>query len=358
LIANVRDYAIFMLDAAGHVATWNPGAEHLKQYRAEEIVGQHFSIFYPPEVAATGKCDAELVAAAETGRFEEEGWRVRKDGTRFWASVVINPVRDGDGLLVGFAKVTRDLTERRAAEAERLRLAQAQESVRLRDEFISIASHELKTPLTTVQLQVSALRHALANPATLRVDKLAARVHAADAQLQRMSKLIADLLDVSRAASGRLGIEPSEVDIAEVVREVVERMREDIAGAGCPLSLHIDAPIVGLWDRIRIDQVVTNLLTNALKYGGKAPIEVVTTVRDGQVLLRVRDQGIGIPPEDQDRIFERFERAAPSTNFGGLGLGLWIVRQLVEAMGGRIEVESAPGKGATFSIWLPRLDAR
>ena len=157
LIESIRDYAVIMLEPDGRVATWNPGAQRINQYSAAEIVGRHFSVFYPEEEAKSGKCDRELDIATATGRFEEESWRLRQDGTRFWASVVISAIRDETGTLVGFAKVTRDLTDRRIAEQERLKLAQVEEAVRMRDNFLSIASHELKTPLTSLQRRFEVL---------------------------------------------------------------------------------------------------------------------------------------------------------------------------------------------------------
>src|SRR5712692_6079290 len=157
MVESIKDYAIFMLDPHGRIASWNLGAERIKQYRAAEILGRHLSVFYPEEEVVAGKCERELEVAEREGRFEDEGWRVRKDGSRFWANVIITAMREPSGELIGFAKVTRDLTERRRLEEEKVRLAQAQEAIRLRDEFLSIASHELKTPLTALQLQLQSV---------------------------------------------------------------------------------------------------------------------------------------------------------------------------------------------------------
>jgi PAS domain S-box-containing protein len=354
LVDSVRDYAILMLEPDGKVATWNVGAEKIKGWTASEIIGRHFSVFYPPEDVASGKCEGELRAAAAFGRFEDEGWRVRKDGSRFWANVVIAAIRDA-GVLLGFAKVTRDLTDRIKAEEERLRLGKAEEAVRMRDEFLSIASHELRTPLTSLQLQSSALNRTLAKgmPDEPALAKLVGRGRSIERQIDRMTKLVEDLLDVSRAAFRRLRFELEPVDLSEIVRRVVTRLTDDLASAGCALKLEIEDGLVGNWDASRLDQVVTNLLSNAIKYGHGKPIDVRAWREDRHARLEVRDYGIGIALEDQPRIFERFARAAPSSNYGGLGLGLWIVHLILEGLHGSITVESRPSHGATFRVTLP-----
>ncbi len=362
LVASVVDYAIFVLDPVGRVATWNPGAERINGYRAEEILGQHFSHFYPLEDIEAGKPAMELREATARGHFEDEGWRVRKDGTRFWANVVITALRDAGGRLVGFAKVTRDLTERKEAEEQRLRLtreqaarAEAEAAVRARDEFLSIASHELKTPLTALQLQFQLLLQALRKDdrTSFPPERLTAMAEGAERQVKRFAKLIENLLDLSRIEFGRLELEPEEVDLAEVARSVAARFEAELARSGSSLALDLDGPVVGRWDPLRVEQVVTNLVSNAAKYGAGRPIELRVDGDGETARLVVRDQGIGIAPEDQARIFERFERAAPSRHYGGLGMGLYIARQIVEAHGGSIRVASAPGAGSTFTVELP-----
>ena len=350
LVQSVRDYAIFMLDPKGHIATWNAGAQRLKGYAPEEIIGQHFSRFYLPEEVASGKCERELVIAVQEGKFEEEGWRVRKDGTRFWANVVLEPVRDMEGRLLGFAKVTRDLTERRNAEAERLRLAQAQEAVRMRDEFLSIASHELKTPLSAIQLQLqSLLQGAQSLDAKLR--NKAERAYRGG---ERLTELVETLLDVSRIATGRFSLSRREFDLARGVEEVVERYREQASQAGCELTLHLDGPVSGQWDPLRMEQVVTNLLSNSLKYAAGTPVELSVKAEGGTAILIISDQGPGIPASEWDRIFGRFERAASIRHYGGLGLGLYVARQIVEAHGGTISVSAVEPRGVRFVVTLPR----
>jgi PAS domain S-box-containing protein len=362
LVESVKDYAIFMLDPSGHIATWNEGAERIKNYAGDEIIGRHFSVFYTPEDVAAGKPERLLRAAAADGRVEDEGWRVRKDGSRFWADVVITALYDRESRLRGFGKVTRDLTARRQAEEQTRELAveqaarrAAEAGVQARDRFLSIASHELRTPLNPLLINIQILARA-ARDGSLQ-DRLAGRaagmLEACERQVKVFTRLVNDLLDISRIAAGRLELRLAEVDLAAVVREVAAGFGPTLAEAGCPLTLRADAPAVGRWDRARLEQVVTNLVSNAVKYGRRRPVEVTVTAEGGAARLTVRDHGIGIAPEDRERIFGRFERAVSATEYGGLGMGLYIVRQLVGALGGSVRVESEPGQGAAFTVELP-----
>ena len=334
LIASVKDYAIFMLDPSGNVETWNAGAERAKGYRADEIIGQHMSRFYTPEDLSRGLPATLLAQAVREGRVESEGWRVRKDGTRFWADVVITALLDDRGRLTGFAKVTRDLTERLRAQEEQLRLAHAEEAVRLRDEFLSIAAHELRTPLSAVQLQLQALleRSDGIDP------RVRAKIERACRSGERLVTLVDALLDVSRITSGNLTLSPSQFDLTAAVQEVVEHFGEHALRAGSVVSVRSDGVLEGHWDRLRIEQVVTNLLGNALKYAAGTPVDIVLGGNEKEVTLTVSDGGPGIPESEWDRIFLRFERAASKRNYGGLGLGLYVVRQIVEAHGGNIQL--------------------
>jgi PAS domain S-box-containing protein len=352
-IENVTDYAILTLDTRGYIVSWNPGAERIKGYRAEEILGQHFSRFYPPGEVAKRKPWLALEAAAREGRFAEEGWRLRKDGSRFWANVVISAIYE-NGRLRGFGKVVRDFTDRKQAE-ERRELERLREALRERDVFLSVASHELKTPLTPLQLKLTALqRLAETTPeGSLSSERVARDLDMARRQVRKLADLIEDLLDVSRISVGRLSLERAPMDLAATVREVVARYAPQAAQVGCTLEVDAEAPVEGIWDRQRLDQVTTNLLTNALKYGAGGRVHVRVGTEDGRACLSVRDEGIGIAPEDQPRIFDRFVRAVSERNYGGMGLGLFITRQVVEAHGGDIRVHSAPGQGATFTVRLP-----
>jgi PAS domain S-box-containing protein len=349
LVEGVRDYAIYMLDPQGRVMTWNAGAERIKGYTAEEIIGQQVSRFYLDEEVRRGKCDRELEIASRAGRYEGEGWRLRKDGSRFWANVVISPLRDAGGHLVGYGTVTHDLTQRRKLEEERVRLAQAEESIRVRDEFLSVASHELKTPLTALQLQIQSVQRKVAP-----VDAaLAARLDRAARSGQRLADLIQELLDVSRMTTGRFQIKRERFDMGDSVRELIERLRETAARAGCPLEVAAPPGIVGAWDRLRVEQVLTNLLANATKYGAGAPVHISVRREGSEVVLQVEDHGPGIPPQDLARIFGRFERASSVRHYGGLGLGLYVARQIVDAHDGSISAQNPSTGGALFTVRLP-----
>lgn len=354
LLAGVKDFAIFMLDAGGRVETWNPGAERLYGHTMEELVGQHVSTLYTPEDLRAGRVDEELAAASHHGRYECECVRVRKDGSRFWAHVVTTALRDEEGRLRGFAKVTRDVTERRKAEEEKERLLRdLKAAVAARDEFLSIASHELKTPLTSVKLNLRALEHraekTVGQPAGAGSRRLV-RIHG---QIDRLAKLVNSLLDVSRITANRLDFHLEEVDLGEVLQDVLGQFKEELDRAGCALHLRTDAGVVGRWDRLRVDQIISNLLSNAIKYGPGKPVEVDLQRLGKSARLVVRDHGIGISERDQERIFDRFERAVSIQHYGGLGLGLWISRQIAEGLGGRITVHSQPGLGSTFVVELP-----
>jgi PAS domain S-box-containing protein len=351
MIAGVRDYALYMLDPSGCVVSWNPGAERIKGYRAEEIVGHSFARFFLPEDVADQKPARALKIAISEGRFEEEGWRVRKDGSRFWASAVITPIRDPSNRLVGFVKITRDLTEQRNAEEERLRLAQAGEAIRLRDEFLSIASHELKTPLTALQLQLELVN--VPEPARPEDEKLTRHMDRARRLTARLGQLVEALLDVSRIATGRLTLNLESFDLGDASREVVERLRDSAKAAGCELSLEASGSLEGRWDRLRVEQVLMNLISNSIKYAAGRPIELSLARDADTAVIEVSDRGPGIPEGELSRIFERFERAASARHYGGMGLGLYVARQIAEAHGGTIAAGNRAGGGACFTIGLP-----
>jgi signal transduction histidine kinase len=264
--------------------------------------------------------------------------------------VIIEPVRDNDDQLVGFVKVVRDLTEKRNAEAERIRLAQAQKAIRLRDEFLSIASHELKTPLSAVQLQLESL---LQRAQSLD-EKTRKKVERAYRGGLRLSDLIEALLDVSRIASGKFSLALSKFDLGKAVEEVAERFRVQAARDQCELILHLEERVMGEWDRLRVEQIVTNLLSNALKYAAGTRVELEVKEVGENAILTVTDQGPGIPQSEWDRVFGRFERAASMRHYGGLGLGLYVARQVVEAHAGAISIEAVQPRGARLVVTLPR----
>ena len=244
---------------------------------------------------------------------------------------------------------------RRAAIAidnARLHL-ESQTAVRMRDEFLAVASHELRTPMTSLVLSLQSLDRSLRTDHPIDLQVTGRAMSRALLACGRQNRLIQDLLEVSRTATGHLPLELDEVELGTVVREVAERFDPELARARCPLSILGDAPVVGRWDASRLDQIVTNLLSNAVKFGAGQPIEILYREQERIAWLTVRDHGIGIAPLEQARVFERFGRAVPSRHYGGLGLGLYIARSIVEAHGGRIGVVSAPAAGSTFTVELP-----
>jgi len=235
-------------------------------------------------------------------------------------------------------------------------LAERRAAIGARDEFISIASHELKTPLTALKLRLTAAARTQRQPAprdAVAEEKLARSLAAAGTTTDRIVSLVDDLLDVSRLTAGRLGLQLEAVPLVELVRDVAGRLREQAAETGSSIEVDIPEPIVGRWDRTRIEQIVTNLLSNAIKYGDGKPITVAARLVDGRVRLDVKDEGAGISRADQSRIFQAFERVTAANRVGGLGLGLYIGRQIAVAHGGALSVESKPRQGSVFTLDLP-----
>jgi len=266
------------------------------------------------------------------------------------------PVKSSEGVYYGRVWFFRDITDLKRAEAEMSRLYdEAQKAVHLRDEFLSIASHELRTPLTALQLATQSFLRRIAKSEAPEIPTAWAkeRVTGVLDLLDRLSTLIDTLLDISRLTAGRLVLTPETLDFSALVREVVGRHEEQLSDQGCALTVRAEHEIMGCWDRLRIEQILSNLLSNASKYGAGKPVEVKVEHAAAQVHLSVRDQGIGIPAGDRKRVFERFERAVSSYEYGGFGLGLWIVSEIVKAMGGDINIDETPGGGATFTVSLP-----
>ncbi len=367
LVDAVTDYAIYMLDASGHVATWNAGAQRTKGYARDEILGQSFSVFYTAEDRAAGKPEQVLETVRREGRFEEENWRVRKDGSRFWANVVVTALRDESGEITGFAKVTRDLTAKRAAEENKQALLREQlareaselariemERVnRAKDEFLATMSHELRTPLNAITGWTSILRKKPRDE-----DKLERGLEVIERNAQAQSRLISDLLDVSRIISGKLHLQLAKTEVLPVIVAAADVVRPAAEGKGVRLVVDVD-PEVGatVADADRLQQIVWNLLTNAVRFTPRGGRVTITADRAASgIKICVRDTGVGIAAEHLPLIFERFRQVDSSTtrSHGGLGLGLSIVRHLVHAHGGVVEAQSeGVGRGATFTVVLP-----
>jgi len=259
------------------------------------------------------------------------------------------PVRDPSGAVIAVRVVVADVTNGARVRTDEAALRRA---VRARDVFLSVASHELRTPLQSMQLVLEGLLRKRQRAA---IDgELARKLDIVRSQVQRLGLLVDNLLAVSRMASGRLALEPDQIDLGLVVREVIARLTPVATRAGVSLRLDADPDLTGNWDPARIEEIVTNLLSNAIKFGRGGAVDIAVEDRGDEIRLSVRDQGIGIASEDQERIFERFERAASERSYSGIGMGLWIVRQLVLAHGGIIAVDSEPGEGTTFTVSLPR----
>jgi PAS domain S-box-containing protein len=369
LVEGVAEYAIFMLDPNGRVATWNVGAQRIKGYAANEIIGQHFSIFYPTETKESGWPEHELQEAAEKGSFVDNGWRLRKDGTTFWANVTITALRDDSGRLLGFAKLTRDLTQTKRVEAmelvnqqreemleaERSARMAAQKATRVKDEFLATLSHELRTPLSAILGWTQVLLRA-ESPKEPEMQKRAIEVIDRNARAQ--VQLIDDLLDLSRIMTGKIRLDLHQISFAAVVEAAVDSAMPSAEAKGIRLKAILGASrdIVSA-DGARLQQVVWNLLTNAIKFTPKGgQIQVLLQRVNSHLELSVSDTGIGIPANYLPHVFDRFSQKDSSTAraYGGLGLGLAICKQLVELHAGSIRVASqGEGQGATFLVHLP-----
>jgi PAS domain S-box-containing protein len=369
LVEGVAEYAIFMLDPNGIVATWNAGAQRIKGYTANEIIGRHFSVFYPENARDSGWPEHELREATEKGIFIDIGWRLRKDGTSFWANVTLTALRDDAGHLLGYAKLTRDLTEAKRVEAmetanqqreemldaERSARMTAQRAMRLKDEFLATLSHELRTPLSAILGWTQVILKG-GTPKGPEEQKRAIEVIDRNARAQ--VQLIDDLLDLSRIMTGKLRLDLHQVSFSSVVEAAVDSARPAAEAKGIRLKAMLSSTkdIVNA-DSTRLQQVVWNLLTNAIKFTPKGgQVQVVLQRVNSHLELNVSDTGIGIPSNYLPHVFDRFSQKDSSTTraFGGLGLGLAICKQLVDLHGGTITAASqGEGSGATFSVHLP-----
>jgi len=369
LVEGVSEYAIFMLDVNGFVASWNAGAQRIKGYAANEIIGRHFSTFYPPDARQSGWTEHELQVAAETGRFVDEGWRIRKDGTSFWAAVTITALRDPHGRLLGFAKLTRDLTGQKRAEAleiagqEREQILEAERSARIeaqratliKDEFLATLSHELRTPLSSILgwTQILKRKADAITPADLKRG-----IEVIDRNARAQVRLIDDLLDLNRIMAGKVRLDLKQASLLDIVQTVVESAEPAARAKGIHLEVRLDPDMPSLAaDAGRLQQIVWNLLSNAIKFtANDGHVDVVLQRAGPYAVLRVSDTGIGIAASFLPRVFDRFAQSDASTTrrFGGLGLGLAISKQLVELHGGTIRASSpGEGHGATFFVELP-----
>jgi PAS domain S-box-containing protein len=343
LVESVQDYAIFMLDTDGVVVTWNRGAERIKGYRADEIIGRHFSTFYTPEALARDHPAYELKVAVAEGRFEEEGWRVRRDGTHFWANVVITALFDRDGKHVGFGKVTRDLTERRALQQDLMR------SNADLQRFAALAAHDLAEPLRTIGGFADLIHRRYA--AELPADAIPFLEQIVSG-VKRMDALIESLLGYARA--GELPPDEQLVAVAPVVHAVLNDLQAAIEAAGAEVKVDVAGEAEVRAGHYGLALVLQNLISNALKFSDQPDptIAVAARAREAMWRISVRDYGTGIAPPDLETIFEPFRRGA-DPGAPGSGLGLTTCRRIVERHGGSIGVESRVGEGSEFWFTLP-----
>lgn len=362
LVEAVEDYAIFMLDPTGHIISWNSGAQRSKLYTAEDIIGQHFRVFYPPEVQAAGHPEHELELALRDGQYEEEGWRIRKDGTRFWATVLITAVFNSAGQHVGFAKVTRDTSERRRMQQEREHTAAAlaaanrelemlnqrlQRSADDQGQFLAVTAHELRSPLGVLAGSADILAKHVAE---LTDEERADITGAISTSSARLRRLLADLLTASRLQSSALHLDRAPVDLRSLVEAVAVATRSTYPMSEVVVDDDLpDATLVA--DRDRLAQVLENLAGNAARHGA-SPIRLGASVTPTHVQVRVVDSGTGVPEDVRARLFDRFATGRA----GGTGLGLYIARQLARAHGGdtRYEPPTPDRPAGAFVLELPR----
>jgi PAS domain S-box-containing protein len=346
LVDGVKDYAIFMLDASGNVVSWNTGAQNIYGYAASQIIGTHFSRLYTPEDIERDWPASELATARAEGRYEEEGWRLRMDESRFWASATISALYDSEHHLRGFAKVTRDLTVRRRIEA-------LQENERQMNEFLAMLSHELRNPLASIVNALDLARH---KPETERTEARGI----IERQVKHLAHIVDDLLDVSRITRGKIELRKEVLPVNDVVLHALESCRAVLTARGHMIDVQPSEE--ELWidvDPTRLSQVILNLINNAAKYtpvGGRISISINRD--DDDVVLRVRDTGIGISPTLLPKVFDLFVQGDPSLDrtAGGLGIGLTIVKRMVEMHGGSVHaISGGHDQGSEFVVRLPRV---
>ncbi len=350
VVAAVKDYAIFTLDSEGRIQSWNYGAERIKGYKKDEIIGQHFSVFYTEEAKRSNHPQFELEYAREHGSYEEENWRIRKDGVKFWANINITFLGGDKG---GFVKVTRDLTERKLHETQLQEARdQALAAERWKSQFVANVSHELRTPLTSLV--------GLSELLTLD-DALSEENQATVAILFQSSKdlllMVNDLLDFSKLDARKMTVEKVAFRFKDVVEEATGLMEIQVAKKGLAFAAHVadDIPAVIVGDSGKLKQVIINLISNAVKCTESGAIEFNCEKREDYALISITDTGIGIAKESQKRIFEPFLQVQmdDAKLHRGTGLGLTISQEYVKLMGGEIGVISTPGEGSTFWFTLP-----
>ena len=352
----MTDYAIYSLDSSGQVTTWNSGAQRLKGYKAGEIVGQHFSKFYTPEDAASGLPARVLEIASREGHFEGEGWRVRKNGERFWSSVVVAPIRDEGGELIGFSKITRDVSDRKAmldqiqrhSQELEMRVKEREQTNAELEAFSYSVSHDLRAPLRAIEGFSAIIMEEFAGELPAEAKEYLQQIVASAA---RMNRLVQDLLNYSRLS--RIELQAVPVNVKAAVMDACNQLDPELRSRVTVLA---DSNLNVRAQGAVLRQVLFNLLSNALKFtkpGSSPNVEVKALERGGFVQVQVKDEGIGIAPQHRERIFRVFERLHNAEEYPGTGIGLAIVKRGISGMGGTVNLRSELGKGSTFEINLP-----
>jgi PAS domain S-box-containing protein len=355
LIEGVTDYAIYSLDISGKLTSWNAGAQRIKGYNDFEIIGQHFSRFYEPADVKAGVPEHVLRTAQETGHYEGEGWRVRKDGSRFWSSVVVTPIRNDQGELIGFSKITRDVTDRKIlldqirqhAEELELRVAEREQTNAELEAFSYSVSHDLRAPLRAIEGFTQAFIEDYGSE--VKAEGLAYLKEVTSAA-ERMNHLVQDLLNFSRLS--RIQLDLKSVAVADAVKQSVTQLSLEKN----VMEIEVPADLTAIAHEATLIQAISNLMSNGLKFqqsGMASELHIRAEKVAKKVRIEVRDNGIGIAPEHLDRIFQVFERLHGQEQYPGTGIGLAIVKRGIQRMGGDIGVESKLGQGSTFWIELP-----
>jgi len=351
LVESVRDYAISMLAPDGRIASWNAGAERLNGYAAADIIGHPFSRLYPPDAVRRGEPERLLDAARRAGQVEAEGWRRRQDGSLFWANDIFTQLRDEQGNPRGFVNVTRDFSQHKRAEDDLLNALQRERELgKLKSRFVTVVSHEFRTPLATIQLATDLLRRYSERMDAERIDQHIGNIQV---QIKHLTQMLDDVLTVEKAETVGLAFNPVSFKLTQVIERMVEDAQRAAPERAIETRMQVDRDEVAL-DETLLREIITNLLSNAVKYSpDDKPVRLEVTATTENVRLVVRDEGIGIPPDDLPHLFDVFHRSQNVSNIQGVGLGLAIVKRAVDKHGGTIAVDSLVDAGTTFTVTLP-----
>jgi two-component system, LuxR family, sensor kinase FixL len=352
LVRHIKDYAIFFIDPEGRVMSWNKGAQQIKGYTEAEIIGKPISLFYTEEDNRLGEPFQNLKKALEDGSYESIGLRKRKDGSVFYADVVFTPIYDEKNVLKGFAKITRDVTHQKKVEEDiQVTLRREKELNELKSRFVTLASHEFKTPLSVILSSVSLIEK---YPETGMQDKRLKHIHRIKSNVNNLKQILNDFLSLEKLEGGMVSNSPIEAHLIPLTREIIQDMEEAFK-EGQQVYFHTEGtPRTIVVDTHLLRNVLNNLLSNAVKYSpGGSSIDCSLISRPASVDIIFKDQGIGIPFEEQEKLFERFFRATNTAGISGTGLGLSIVKRYLDLMGSEIRLISLPGQGSTFTVTLP-----